>query len=157
MKFIRLETQRSADELLAMIKDNSAVNDGVRFEDKQGGKPYMHVREKDGRLRIKCEMMGRPTKDNGFLAGTAFRGSIKERNGVTTLSGIVTTSLIYHIILFALVVLLFVQMFLHSAYGLISVLVFAVGFEILFFKDEFKKQGYIERYLMRAVRRLEKK
>ena len=157
MRFIRLETRKSPDELLSMIKDNTAVNNGVRFDDKQGGKPYMHVREKDGRLRIKCEMIGRPTKDNGFLDGTVFRGKIKTRDGITTLNGSITTSLIYHIVLIALVALLFVQMFTYSAYGLISVLIFAIGFEILFFKDEFKKQGYIERYLIRAIHRLDKK
>ena len=157
MKFIKLQTEKSADELLSMIKDNSAVNDGVRFADKHGGRPHMHVKDKDGRLSIRCEMMGRASKDNGFLAGTKFYGKIKEKDGITTLSGIITTSLIYHIALIALIALVFVQMFLYSAYGLISVLIFAIGFEMLFFTDEFRKQGYIQRYLMRAVRRLEKK
>ena len=157
MKFIKLQTEKSATELLSMIKDNSAVNEGVRFADKDGGKPFMHVKEKGSKLTIRCEMMGRAYKDNGFLAGTRFWGGIKEKNGVTTLSGVITTSLIYHIALIALVALVFVQMFLHSAYGLISVLIFAVGFEFLFFTDEFRKQGYIHRYLIRALRRLEKK
>lgn len=155
MKLLKISTAHSKDEVLSFIKDNNRVNEGVRFQDKHGGKPLMHIRENGDKLRIKCEMINRPTKDNGFLAGTVFRGKIIEKDGVTTVSGIITTSIIYHIILFALIVLLFVQMFLHSAYGLISVLIFAIGFEIMFFKDEFKKQGYIQRYLIRAVRRLE--
>jgi hypothetical protein len=35
--------------------------------------------------------------------------------------------------------------------------VFAVLFDLLLFKNEFKKQGYIQRYLMRGISRLEKK
>ena len=155
MKLINISTSKGKDEVLAAIKDNNKVNEGVRFDDKHGGKPLMHVKESDGKLRIKCEMIGRPTKDNGFLAGTVFRGSITERDGVTTVKGIITTSVIYHLALLALIVLVFVQMFIHSAYGLISVLIFAIGFEFMFFTDEFKKQGYIERYLARAIRRLE--
>ena len=154
MKLVNISSLRTKDEVLSFIKDNNKVNDGVRFDDKYDRKPLMHIKENDGKLRIKCEMIGGPTKDNGFLAGTVFRGRITERDGVTTISGLITTSVIYHIALFALIVLLFVQMFMYSAYGLISVLVFAVGFELMFFKDEFKKQGYIKRYLERAVRRL---
>ena len=154
MKLVNISSLRTKDEVLSFIKDNNKVNDGVRFDDKYDRKPLMHIKENDGKLQIKCEMIGGPTKDNGFLAGTVFRGRITERDGVTTISGLITTSVIYHIALFALIVLLFVQMFLYSAYGLISVLVFAVGFELMFFKDEFKKQGYIKRYLERAVRRL---
>ena len=154
MKLVNISSLRTKDEVLSFIKDNNKVNDGVRFDDKYDRKPLMHIKENDGKLQIKCEMIGGPTKDNGFLAGTVFRGRITERNGMTTISGLITTSVIYHIALLALIVLLFVQMFLYSAYGLISVLVFAVGFELMFFKDEFKKQGYIKRYLERAVRRL---
>ena len=157
MQLLNISTTHSKDEVLSFIKDNNKVNEGVRFNLKQGGKPLMHVRERDGKLRIRCEIIGGPTKDNDFLAGTAFRGKIAEKNGVTTISGIITTSVIYHIFLLVLTVLLFVQMFMHSAYGLISVLIFALGFEIMFFKDEFKKQGYIKRYLIRAVRRLDGK
>ena len=157
MKSIKISTEHSKDEVLSFIKDNNKVNDGVKFDDKYGGRPFMHIKEKDGKLRIKCEMIGRPTKDNGTLAGTAFRGKIVERDGITTISGLITTSVIYHIALLVLVVLVFVQMFRYSAYGLISVLVFAIAFEILFFKDEFKKQGYIERYLERAIRRMDSK
>ena len=146
----------STDSVISYVKDNSRVNDGVRFDDKYGGRPFMHVKEKEGRVRIKCEMMGRPTKDNGFLDGTVFRGKIKERNGVTTISGIITTSFIYHLIMILMSVFLFYQMFTKSAYGLIPIFVFVVAFELMFFRDEFKKQGYIKRYLMRAVSRLEK-
>ena len=154
MKLVNISSLHTKDEVLSFIKDNNKVNDGVRFDDKYDRKPLMHIKENDGKLRIKCEMIGGPTKDNGFLAGTVFRGRITERDGMTTISGLITTSVIYHIALLALIVLLFVQMFLYSAYGLVSVLIFAVGFELMFFKDEFKKQGYIKRYLERAVRRL---
>ena len=157
MKIINIQTTKSAPELLSMIRDNSRVNDGVKFADKKGGRPFMHVKEKEGRLRVKCEMMGRPTKDNGFLVGTAFYGSITEKNGQASLNGVIVTSPIYHAIIVSLaIVSIIAQMIVGFNPAAIPVLVFAVAFEVMFFGDEFKKQGYISRYLERAVRRLEK-
>ncbi len=156
MKIIKLTTEKSAAELLSIVSDNARVNDGVKFADKKGGKPFMHVRQKDGKLRIKCEMMGRPTKDNAFLMGTAFHGRITEKNGETTLKGIIVTSPIYHAVMLILAAVLIMQMIYTKSISSIPVLVLAVAFEFLFFTDEFRKQGYIARYLNRAVRRLER-
>ena len=155
MKFINLKTEKSSAELLSIISDNTRVNSGVKFADKKGGKPFMHVREKDGRLRVRCEMMGRPTRDNGFLMGTQFYGRITEKNGEATLRGIILTSPIYHLIVLALAVALIAQMIYNGSISSIPILIFATAFEFLFFIDEFRKQGYIQRYLERAVRRLE--
>ena len=154
MKIINLFTPFSKESVLDIIKDNNRVNDGVRFDDKYGAKPFMHITEKDGKLKIKCEMIGRPTKDNGFLAGTVFRGRISEDEHGTKIKGIITTSFIYHILMLVLFVFLFIKMIMNSAYTLIPIFVFVIAFELMFFKDEFKKQGYIQRYLLRALRRL---
>ena len=156
MKFINIQTTKSAPELLSMIRDNTRVNEGVKFADKKGGKPFMHVRENEGKLRIKCEMMGRPTKDNGFLMGTAFYGRITETDGETAIKGVLVTSPLYHAVVIILAIALIAQMIYSSSISSIPVLIFATAFEIMFFSDEFKKQGYISRYLERAVRRLEK-
>ena len=156
MKFVRLQTQNDRQDVLSMLKDNERVNDNVRFHDKRGGKPYMHIKEKGECIRIKCEMVGRPTKDNGFLVGTVFRGKLTEENGVTSLKGSITTSLIYHVIMLMLAAFWLFCIVAFSAYTLIPLLIFMAAFEWLFFKDEFKKQGYIERYIMRAFRKLEK-
>lgn len=155
MKFINLKTEKSSAELLSIISDNTRVNSGVKFADKKGGKPFMHVREKDGRLRVRCEMMGRPTRDNGFLMGTQFYGRITEKNGESTLRGIILTSPIYHLIVLVLAIALIAQMIYNGSISSIPILIFATAFEFLFFIDEFRKQGYIQRYLERAVRRLE--
>lgn len=154
MKFINIKTDKSADALLSMIRDNARVNDGVKFADKKGGKPFMHVREKEGKLRIKCEMMGRPTRDNGFLMGTAFYGRITEKDGAAAVKGVIVTSPIYHAVVLMLAIALVIQMIYNSSISSIPILVFAVAFEFLFFTDEFRKQGYISRYIERAVRRL---
>lgn len=156
MKFINIKTDKSADALLSMIRDNARVNDGVKFADKKGGKPFMHVKEKEGKLRIKCEMMGRPTRDNGFLMGTAFYGHITEKDGAATVKGVIVTSPIYHAVVLILAIALVIQMIYNSSISSIPILVFAVAFEFLFFTDEFRKQGYISRYIERAVRRLER-
>lgn len=155
MKIINLTTEKTAAELINFISDNNKVSSGVKFADKKGGKPHMHIREKQGRLRIKCEMMGRPTKDNGFLMGTVFWGRVSERDGRTSLKGVILTSPIYHLIMLVLAVIMIVQSIVTLTPYSIPLLVFAVAFELLFFTDEFRKQGYISRYLERAIRRLE--
>ncbi|MBO5946291.1 MAG: hypothetical protein J6Q69_06750 [Clostridia bacterium] len=155
MKFIKLQTEKARDEVLSILKDNERVNENVRFHDKRGGKPYMHIKEKDDIIRIKCEMVGRPTRDNGFLVGTRFSGRLTEKDGVTTLKGRITTSVIYHTIMLLLAVFWLFCIIAYSAYTLIPLIVFAAAFEFMFFKDEFKKQGYIERYILRAFKRID--
>lgn len=156
MKFVNLSVYGNRDDVLAYVKNNERVNEGVRFEDKHGGKLFMHVRESGDKLKIKCEMIGRPTKDNGFLTGTIFRGSITECDGSVNIKGVITTSFIYHLIMIALAMVWVVLTVAFRQYQFISLIVILIAFEYFFFKDEFKKQGYIERYLMRALRRYEK-
>ena len=157
MKTVNILTKKSKDEVLDFLNNNDKVNENVRFDDKKGGRPYMHIKERDGRLKIRCEMVGRPTKDNGFvIMGTVFNGNIKEKNGVTQITGIATTSVIYHIIMSLLAVFLLISIFAFDMYQLIAILVCVIAFEFIFFYDEFKKQGYIVRYIERAIKRLEK-
>ncbi len=153
MIFINLKTQASKDELLSFVSDNKKVNSNVRFDDRKGT-PFMHVKEKDSSLSIKCEMLGGPTKDNGFFIGTFFKGRIKEKNGETRLKGIILTAPIYHLVWFILLGVMIWQCILHVAISVLPILF--VVFEIMMFSKEFKKQGYIKRYLLRAVTRLEK-
>ena len=154
MKFVNFRSTVSSEELFGAISDNSFVSDGVKFNDK-GTRPYMHVKDKgNGRLKIKCEMMGGPTKDNGFLEGTYFKGRIKECDGGSKISGIIVTAPIFHILLAVLTVAIIIQCIYLKAINVIPI--FAVAFDIVMFYNEFKKQGYIRRYLIRAISRLEK-
>ena len=156
MKFVNVTTSKSKEEVLAFLNNNEKVNDKVQFNDKKGGKPHMHIKEKNGRLRIKCEMVGRPTKDNGFvIMGTSFRGLISERDGQTTIKGIATTSVIYHVLMSVLAALLIFFILRYHMFQLIAILACVVACEFIFFSDEFKKQGYITRYIERAIKRLE--
>ena len=154
MKFVKLKTRSTKEELLSMLSDNNRVNEKVKFNDKRG-KPHMKLKEKNGKIRITCEMMGGLTKDNGFVIGSFFYGKMKEKNGVTTLSGVILTAPIYHL-LFLLMLGFFVAQCIINK-GISVVPVFLVLFDMLLFKDEFKKQGYIYRYIYRAAARLENK
>ena len=157
MKALNILTKKSKEDVLKILNDNDKVNENVRFNDKKGGKPYMHIKEKSGKLKIRCEMIGRPTKDNGFvIMGTVFNGKIREKNGETQISGVATTSVIYHIIMSILVASLLFFIFAFSMYQLVAILVCVIAFEFIFFYDEFKKQGYIVRYIERAIKRLER-
>ena len=157
MKSVNVSTNKSKEEVLAFLRNNDKVNENVRFNDKKGGTPYMHIKEKDGRLKIKCEMVGRPTKDNGFvIMGTSFHGRVTEKDGQTQIVGIATTSVIYHVIMSLLVVFLVFCIIAFHMYQLLAILACVIACEFIFFNDEFKKQGYIIRYIERAIKRLEK-
>lgn len=149
MKFINLTFPASRDEVLELIKNNDEVNHGVRFDSR--GKPLMKIKErKNGKIRITCEMLGRPTKDNGFLVGTYFSGKLTEKDGEARLKGYLVTAPIYHAILIGFFVWFVIQCFIVGGFSPVPPLL--VLFDVLLFKDEFKKQGYITRYLYRAVR-----
>ena len=155
MKFIKKTVSASKEEVLNMLSDNERVNERVRFDEKDGT-PHMTVKEKKGRVIITCEMLGRPTKDNeyGYLVGTYFSGRITEKDGVTTLRGTILTAPIYHSVMITLVALVIIQAIIAGA--ITPVPIFAVLFELVLFSREFKKQGYIYRYINRAFKRLVK-
>ena len=152
MKIIRLKSNTSRAELLDMIKNSERVNDKVKFDENKG-KPLIHVKEKGDRLRIKCEMIGGASRDNGFLEGTYFVGKLTEKDGASHLRGILLTAPIYHTIL-ALILAFYVYRCISlGAFNPVPIILLV--FSIFMFKSEFEKQGTIERYLMRAIKRAE--
>ena len=154
MKIVKLDCSASRDELLSVIANSELVNDKVRF-DEEKGRPRIHVKEKKGeRLKIKCEMIGGPVKDNGFLEGTYFIGKLTEKNGASHLRGIILTAPIYHTfiaLIMAIFVLRCIQLVAFNPVPIILLI-----FSLMMFRKEFEKQGTIERYLIRAVKRAEK-
>ena len=154
MKFIKLDSTASKDELLEVIRNSELVNAGVRFDDNKG-KPRIHVKETKGRLKLRCEMVGGPNKDNGFLEGTYFLGTLKERQGVTRLRGAILTAPIYHTVL-ALILAFYVYRCISlGAFNPVPLILLV--FSLFMFRAEFEKQGTIERYLYRAFRRADNK
>ena len=152
MVFINLKTSAKKEELLPFLSDNKKVNANVKFDDKTGV-PFMHFKEKDSSVHIKCEMMGGPSKDNAFLVGTYFKGKIKEVNGETVLKGVIVTAPIYHLIWFSLLCIMIWQCIYHAAISVLPILF--VAFEVIMFSKEFKKQNYIKSYLNRAFSKIE--
>ena len=152
MRIVRLKTTVPAEEMRGILTDPDRVNRNVRFDEKSGT-PKMKPTFRGDRLRVKCEMMNRPTKDNGFLVGTYFSGKLSEKDGVTTLSGIIVTEPIFHLAFFALFVYFIVLCF--SVGGFSVVPIFLAVFVVVMFWKEYQKQGIIERYLSRAFRRAE--
>ena len=152
MKIVKLESYASRDELLGIIKNSELVNDRVKFDENKG-KPLVHVKEKGEWLRIKCEMIGGSTKDNGFLEGTYFVGKLTESDGKTRLRGLILTAPIYHAIL-ALILAFYVYRCISlGAFNPVPIILLA--FSLIMFRAEFEKQGTIERYLRRAQKRAE--
>lgn len=153
MKFIKFETSASKEELLAMLTDNDRVNKNVVFEDKKGT-PHINVKEADGKIRIKCEYVGGASRDNAFIDGTRFIGRINEKNGVTEIKGVITTALVFHLILAVMFIAFIGVCIARGGFSIVPVCL--IVFDVFMYKDEFKKQGIIERYIIRAIKRLEK-
>lgn len=149
MKFINIEFQKSKSELISLLSDSEAVNRNVKFDERHG-KPVMRLKEKNGKIKITCEFIGGATKDNGFLVGTYFSGKIIENAGKCRLKGIITTAPIYHAALFALLIVFVIRCISMKGFSVIPLILLV--FDVFMFKDEFKKQGCIERFLHRASR-----
>ena len=149
MKFVNIETSRSKEELIALIRDNEKVNPNMRADERRG-KPVMKINEKGNRIKIKCEMIGGASKDNGFLVGTYFSGKISEKNGKSRLNGVILTAPIYHLCLIALLCFFVYQCVSLKAFSPMPL--FLVLFDLILFKEEFKKQTLILSYLKRAER-----
>lgn len=152
MKIIKLDARVSRDELLETINNSEFVNDKVKFDDNKG-KPKIHVKDNGKRVKLRCEMVGGPTKDNGFLEGTYLIGTLKESNGVTSLRGIILTAPIYHTLLALLMAFYVFRCISLGAFNPVPIILLV--FSIFMFKGEFEKQGTIERYLHRAIKRAE--
>ena len=153
MKFVRLECRVPRDDLLGVISNSELVNDRVKFDENKC-RPLIHLKTKNERLKIKCEMVGGPTKDNGFLEGTYFVGKLTERNGVSRLRGIILTAPIYHTFIILLMALFVMRCIQLTAFNPVPIILLL--FSVMMFKNEFEKQGTIERYLKRAVKRADK-
>ena len=149
MKLVNISVSTSVDAFFSAIKNQDEVNRGVVFDEKLGT-PKMKVKEKKNGFVLTCELMNRATKDNGFLVGTYFRGRITEKDGVATLRGAIVTAPIYHFALIALFIGFIVMCIVKGGFSVMPLLL--IGFDIVMFSLEFKKQGIIKRYLLRAAR-----
>ena len=152
MKLIKYKTDATADELVLMLSDNERVNKNVNISDKKGI-PYIHCSRNGNKLKLTCEFKGGATKDNAFLSGTtALRAKIIEKNGETQLRGVITTAPIFHAFLFSLLLVSIVMCVVNTTFN-VTPICLAV-FDLFMYKDEFRKQGIIERYTLRAIKRL---
>ena len=149
MKLVRFSSHASREAILDALSNSEKVNAKVKFDEKRG-RPVMHLKEKAGTLKITCEMVGGPSKDNGFLIGSFFFGGIKEKNGESVVSGIILTAPLYHLLLIGFCIYFLVQSFIVG--GITLVPLFGVLFTLILFKDEYKKQGIIKRFIGRALK-----
>lgn len=152
MKLINLKSSLPREELFSVLCDCEGVNARVKFDPKRG-KPLIKYKRKGDRLLAKCEMIDGNSKDNGFLIGTYFLGSLKEKNGETVLKGIITTSPLYHLLLVGFMIFYVFRCISLGGINPVPPILFV--FSILMFSGEYRKQGIIERYFKRAFRKAE--
>lgn len=150
MRFIKLEADCAEEQLLDTLRDNAFVNEGIRFAEGQG-KPHMHFKKRGKTIRMRCELLERPTKDNGFLMGTYFAGRTKRIGDKTRLYGVILTEPYFHIIWLALVAYFIWMCIAKAAFSVVPVCL--IVFVYFMFRGEYKKQPRIKAYLMRACKR----
>ena len=154
MKLVNHTTEVGTDRLLAVLSASEDVNRGVKFDEKRG-RPVMLVKNKGNRLRITCRYVGGASKDNGFLVGTFFFGSIRESEHGTRIRGVITTAPLYHTLLVALIAFFVYRCI--ALGGINPIPIILAVFSFIMFKPEFEKQGSIARYIPRAIRYAEER
>lgn len=150
MRFVKMEAACAEEQLLQLLPNNDKVNEGVRFAEGDG-KPHMHFKKRGKTIRMRCEIMDRPTKDNGFLMGTYFAGRTKQVGNVTRLYGVIVTEPYFHLGWFALVAYFVWMCITKGAFSVVPVCL--IVFVYFMFRSEYKKQRRIKAYLMRACKR----
>ncbi len=149
MLFVNYDIHAKREELLSSLSENDLIVTQEKY-DTSRGVPEIHIKQKGDKIKITCTFTGRNTKDNGFLEGTYFVGKISESDDKTALRGIILTAPIYHAIL-AIIFGLFIYQCI-SLGGFNPVPVILLIFSIFMFRDEFRKQKIIKRYIFRAFK-----
>ena len=150
MKFVNYDIHAGKEQVSLSLAENDRIVDQEKFEYAKG-KPRIHIIEKkNDKIKIKCEFVGGQTRDNGFLEGTYFWGSLREKDGITKISGIIVTAPIYHLIIAILCVFFVYQCIVKGGFSPVPIIALIFSFIIL--RDEFKKQAIIKRYIFRAFK-----
>ena len=149
MLFVNYDIHSTKESVLESLYENDLIVEQEKYDTKSGI-PKMSVKQNGDKIKITCEFTGRATKDNAFLEGTYFAGKLTESGGVTALKGIILTAPIYHLIL-AIIFGLFIYQCI-SLGGFSPVPIILLVFSIFMFREEFKKQGIIKRYIFRAFK-----
>ena len=149
MLFVKYDIHAPIDAVRQSLSENDKIISDERF-DTSKGYPLIHTKENGEKIKMSCEFCGRARKDNAFLEGTYLLGNFFERDGVTTLKGIILTAPIYHSILILLFAFFIYRCF--SLGGISIVPICLVIFSVFMFYDEFRKQKIIKRYIFRAFK-----
>lgn len=150
MLFVNYSIRSDKEELLATLSDGNSVVEAERFDTSRGRPKMTLFPKKNDFIKLKCEMTERPTKDNSFIEGTYFIGRLSERDGVSRLRGVILSSPIYHLIFILMFAFFIYQCIAMGGFSPIPIIL--VVFDLYMFKDEFRKQGIIKRYIFRAFK-----
>ena len=152
MKRIHYTVNATPEALLTLVADNRRVNDGIRFPEGTGA-PTAEIRSRGAFVRIRCRMVGGASRDNGYLFGTAFLGTLRATEQGSVLSGLIVTEPLLHLAWLAITIYYVIACI--SVGGINLVPIFLSLFMYLFFRPEYQKQEVLFRYLLRAAKRLE--
>ncbi len=151
MKIVFCTADATKEEVLSWLTNPGRTNAGVRFDEGKRGTPTMLVASKNDRVSVRCRYVGGTTRDNGYLMGTWFSGRLREKNGKTHISGIIVTEPILHLLWLGLIVFFLVTCLQRGGFSVVPLCLAAIA--VFLFLGEYRKQGIIKRYVIRAARR----
>lgn len=149
MKFVNYDIHASLDSFTASLEQGDLIREQEKF-DTSRGVPKIHIKQNGEKIKITCEYTGRATKDNAFLEGTYFVGRLTNADGVSRLRGVILTAPIYHAVLAILFAFFIYKCITIGGFSPVPILLLI--FSLFMFRDEFKKQGIIKRYIFRAFK-----
>ena len=149
MLFVNYKINAPKSEVLKNLLDTERVVSKEKY-DTSFTTSKMHIKQNGDTIKIKCEYIGRQTKDNGFLQGTFLRAKIVEREGITCLRGVILTEPVYHLVMLLLFLFFIYQCVSLGGFSIVPICLLI--FSIFMLKDEFKKQKLIDRYVLRAMK-----
>ncbi len=149
MLFVNYKITAPREEVLASLKDNNSVVESEKLE-AANGRPKIHVKNKGDSIKIVCEMTDRSTRDRDFRVGTFMWGKLVEKDGVTSMRGVILTAPIYHLLLLALFGFFIYQCIALGGFSVIPICL--VAFDVVMFWGEFKKQRIIKKFIFGAFR-----
>ena len=147
MLFVNLKTAASRETVMKILADtrDMAKPDG---REERLGKPTMILTEKGEKIKVSCRYIGGASQDYG--RATYFVGRLREKDGNTTLRGMIITEPLFHIPFIALFIFFIYRCITLGAFNVVPVCLALFCF--LMFRSEYAKQPRIRRYLRRAFR-----
>ncbi len=150
MKFVNFKIPEDREAVLTSIADYRIANRKRKSEENAPIPSATVKRWGHDVFRIRCNYVGGPTRDDGFVEGTFFIGKLKNTEKGCRMKGIILTEPVFHTLFFGVFIYLVIKAVEQSAIPVTPLCLLA--FVLFMLRKEYKKQDVLYQYLIRAVK-----